>query len=187
MEVEKIKKMKYRHFVKHVKKLNANEIVKLSNKIGYPVFTRMCMGELNHKIVLLQDGAAAIVENNDGQILLQSRIDRELWGLPGGCQELGESFRDTIIREVKEEAGLDIKKSDLKLIDVVSGITRTNFYPNGDVVINNTVLFYINNYDGSLNWNTESKEMKFFSMNSLPENLMDRDLIKTYLEKVNEN
>ncbi|MFI3308045.1 MAG: DNA mismatch repair protein MutT, partial [Mycoplasmatota bacterium] len=70
---------------------------------------------------------------------------------------------------------------------VVSGITRTNFYPNGDVVINNTVLFYINNYDGSLNWNTESKEMKFFSMNSLPENLMDRDLIKTYLEKVNEN
>ena len=43
--------------------LNTEEIKKLSNVIGYPVFIRMCMGELRHKIPILQDGSAAIIEN----------------------------------------------------------------------------------------------------------------------------
>jgi hypothetical protein len=29
-----------------------------------------------------------IVENERGEILLQKRLDRELWGLPGGVNEL---------------------------------------------------------------------------------------------------
>lgn len=50
------------------------------------------MGALNHKFVLLQDGASAIILNDKKQILLQKRIDNDKWGLPGGCQELGERF-----------------------------------------------------------------------------------------------
>ena len=50
------------------------------------------MGELKHRFVLLQDGAAAVILNDKKQILLQSRADRDKWGLPGGCQELGERF-----------------------------------------------------------------------------------------------
>ena len=42
----------------------------------------MCMGELRHKFVLLQDGAAAIILNDKGQILLQRRADRDKWGVP---------------------------------------------------------------------------------------------------------
>ncbi len=63
-------------------KLETNEIIELSNIIGYPVFTRLCMGALMHKFVLLQDGAAAIIVNENGQILLQSRADNDRWGLP---------------------------------------------------------------------------------------------------------
>ena len=65
----------------------------------YPVFTRMCMGTLKHDFVLLQDGAAIIIENEKGEILLQSRADRDKWGLPGGCQNLGERFEETIIEK----------------------------------------------------------------------------------------
>ena len=138
------------------------------------------MGVLKHKFVLLQDGAAAIIVNENGQILLQSRADRDRWGLPGGCQELGERFQDTVIREIKEETNLDVKEEDLELIDIVSGASRRNDYPNGDVVINNTALYCIRKYSGELKWDSESKEMRFFDLDNLPENQNDPDLIETY-------
>lgn len=174
----------YEELVTLVNKLESDEIIELSNIIGYPVFTRMLMGELRHKFVLLQDGAAAIIVNDKGQILLQSRADRDKWGLPGGCQELGERFQDTIIREIKEETNLDVNEEDLELIDIVSGSSRRNDYPNGDIVINNTAFYCIRKYSGELKWDTESKEMRFFDLDKLPVNQHDPDLIKLYLKKV---
>ena len=173
----------YEDLVKIIEPLTSDEIIELSNVIGYPVFTRLCMGVLKHRFVLLQDGAAAIIVNNEGQILLQSRADRDKWGLPGGCQELGERFQDTVLREVKEETNLDVKEEDLELIDIVSGASRRNDYPNGDVVINNTALYCIRNYSGELKWDSESKNMKFFDLDNLPENQNDPDLIEIYKRK----
>ena len=103
----------YEELIDIINKLSTDETIELSNIIGYPVFTRLCMGALKHKFVLLQDGAAAIIVNDKGQILLQSRTDNDRWGLPGGCQELGERFEDTVIREVKEETRLDVKVNRL--------------------------------------------------------------------------
>lgn len=167
--------------------LSSTEIIELSNIIGYPVFTRLCMNELNHRFVLLQDGASAIIINDKNQILLQSRADRNMWGLPGGCQELGERFQDTIIREVKEETNLDVKEEDLELIDIVSGSSRRNSYPNGDVVINNTVLYCIRKYSGTLRWDSESKDMQFFDLDNLPKNKIDVDLIEVYIKHFDKN
>lgn len=180
LSTQEKRNIKYNDLVNIINKLSADEIIELSNIIGYPVFTRLCMGILQHKFVLLQDGAAAIIVNENGQILLQSRADRDKWGLPGGCQELGERFQDTIIREIKEETNLDVDEDDLELLDIVSGSTRRNDYPNGDVVINNTALYCIRNYSGELKWDTESKEMKFFDLDSLPQNQNDPDLIEIY-------
>ena len=179
----KIREMDYDSLVSVVDELSEEEITKLSKLVGYPVFARLCMGRLAHKFVLLQDGASAIIENDKGQILLQSRADRNKWGLPGGCQEVGESFKETIIREIKEETNLDVKMSDLDIIDIVSGSSRKNSYPNGDVVYNNTVLYLIKNYTGTLKWNKESKEMKFFDIDDLPNNQNDADLINIYINK----
>ena len=168
--------------------LSADEIIEISNKVGYPVFTRKCMGKLQHKFVLLQDGAAAIIVNEQGQILMQSRADRDMWGLPGGCQELGETMEETVVREVKEETNLDVREEDLTTIGVISGPTRRSEYPNGDVVINNTVLFLIDKYQGEVKFNQESKDMKFFDLDNIPENQHDPDLVeayKKYLVKTN--
>lgn len=176
----------YDELIEIINKLTPNEIIELSNIIGYPVFTRLCMGVLKHKFVLLQDGAAAIIVNENGQILLQSRADNERWGLPGGCQELGERFEDTVIREIKEETNLDIKEENLELIAIVSGNSRRNEYPNGDVVINNTALYCVRNYSGNLKWNSESKSMKFFDLDNLPTNQNDPDLIEIYKKYLNE-
>ena len=174
----------YQELVSIINNLSPNEIIELSNIIGYPVFTRLCMNTLKHKFVLLQDGAAAIIVNENNEILLQSRADRDKWGLPGGCQELGERFEDTVIREIKEETNLDVKEEDLELIAVVSGDSRRNEYPNGDVVINNTVLYCVKKYSGELKWDSESKEMKFFDLDNLPQNQNDPDLIEIYKKHI---
>jgi ADP-ribose pyrophosphatase YjhB (NUDIX family) len=174
----------YQELVNIINNLSPNEIIELSNIIGYPVFTRLCMDTLKHKFVLLQDGAAAIIVNENGQILLQSRADRDKWGLPGGCQELGERFEDTVIREIKEETNLDVKEEDLELIAVVSGESRKNEYPNGDVVINNTILYCVKKYSGELKWDSESKEMRFFDLDNLPQNQNDPDLIEIYKKNI---
>lgn len=188
--LEKIKRLtsserrniSYDELVDIINKFSPDEIIELSNIIGYPVFTRLCMGVLNHKFVLLQDGAAAVILNDEGQILLQSRADNDRWGLPGGCQELGERFEDTIIREIKEETNLDVLEEDLDLIGIVSGNTRRKDYPNGDIVINNTALFCVRNYTGNLSWDEESKNMRFFDLDNLPLNQHDPDLIDAYIK-----
>lgn len=183
-DVKEIKEMDYDKLIELVNSLTPNEIIELSNQVGYPVFTRLCMGVLRHKFVLLQDGAAAIIVNENGQILLQSRADRNKWGVPGGCQELGERFEDTVIREVKEETNLDVTEENLELIGIVSGNSRRNEYPNGDVVINNTALYCVRNYSGELKCDSESKEMRFFDLDNLPLNQNDPDLIEIYKDYI---
>ena len=51
----------------------------------------------------------AVVTNDQGELLLQKRTDNELWGLPGGAMDIGESIREAVIREVKEETTLDVE------------------------------------------------------------------------------
>lgn len=171
--------------------MNLSYIINLRNSLK---------DELRH-MPLFQNGSAIIVENEKSEILLEERVDRNLWCLPGGLQELGETFEEVAVRELKEETGLDTKIEDLILINVISGETRKNSYPNGDIVYNNTILFLVNKYTGDLSTDyeeltdnnnqnfsmqKESKKLKFFDIQNLPDNLMDKDLIveyKKYKEK----
>ena len=70
-------------------------------------------------------------------------------------------------------------------IGIISGASRKNEYPNGDVAINNTVLYCIRNYSGELKWDSESKEMRFFDLDNLPQNQNDPDLIEIYRKSLN--
>jgi 8-oxo-dGTP diphosphatase len=52
--------------------------------------------------------AGAVVINEEGKILLV-RGPRRGWEYPGGQVEEGESIRDAVVREVKEETGIRIE------------------------------------------------------------------------------
>ena len=81
--------------------------------------------------------------------------------------ELYENIRDTAIRELKEEAG--ITAENLELVDVLSGKEYYFEYPNGDKMCTVIVLFKVVNYTGTIKVSdNESKELKFFSLNDLP-------------------
>ncbi|MEZ4666742.1 MAG: NUDIX domain-containing protein [Anaerolineae bacterium] len=57
----------------------------------------------------LRMGVACAVHDDAGHILLSLRGDLNIWNLPGGRLDLGESLEDAAIREVREETGLIIK------------------------------------------------------------------------------
>jgi 8-oxo-dGTP diphosphatase len=53
-------------------------------------------------------GVAAVARRRDGALLLVQRGDTGTWGLPGGTLEWGEPARETLRRELLEEAGATV-------------------------------------------------------------------------------
>ncbi|MFJ2045427.1 NUDIX domain-containing protein [Paenibacillus taichungensis] len=82
----------------------------------------------------------AIIRDHTGRILLQKRSDYGDWGLPGGGMEPGESIEETMIREVKEETGLDV--SSYELASIYTGEKMKYTYPDGNEVV--FVMFLFN-------------------------------------------
>ncbi len=148
---------------------------------GYIISLREKMKSEHYHDSIIQIGTSVIIENNRGEILLQKRSDNYQWGLPGGSQEPNETLEESAVREVKEETNLDIDKNDLKFITILSGKSRYYIYPNGDQVYNDTIIFYINRYEGQIKIDDESLDMRFFSLTELPDNLFDREAIDVFL------
>jgi ADP-ribose pyrophosphatase YjhB (NUDIX family) len=125
----------------------------------------------------LRPGVAAIVYNGEGRILLQRRSDNGLWGLPGGSVEIGESVRDAIVREVREETGLTVEV--VRLIGVYSDprvqIVR---YPDGNVVHYISSVFACRILSGTLQTCDETLDLKFFDPAQLPEDLVPMHRIR---------
>ena len=68
-------------------------------------------------------GVGAIILDKD-RILLEKRKNspsKGKWSVPGGLVDLGETTEEAVIREVKEETGLEVY--DPRLVDVVSYIS----------------------------------------------------------------
>lgn len=65
---------------------------------------------------------------HEGKLLLVKRgvePAKGKWSIPGGAVELGETIRDAIVREVKEECGLDVKIALEKPMDAIDNLTMT--------------------------------------------------------------
>lgn len=60
-------------------------------------------------------GLGVVIVNNNGKILVGKRKNSHApyYSIPGGKLDLGESFEEGIIREVKEETDLDIREPEV--------------------------------------------------------------------------
>lgn len=63
----------------------------------------------------------------DGKIAMMHSLKYDYYKLPGGGIEEGEELRDTLVREVKEESGLVVKKETIKEFGYVRRIEKGLF------------------------------------------------------------
>lgn len=54
-----------------------------------------------------------VVFQGDKVLLIQDRYRPQYWGFPGGCIDPGELETEAVLREVKEEVGLDLSHFEL--------------------------------------------------------------------------
>ena len=73
---------------------------------------------------------------NNGKVLLQKPTNDNAFAFPGGHVEFGETNVQTLIREFKEEIGVDISVGDLKWVAEI-------FFPWGNKPCHQICLYYI--------------------------------------------
>jgi HAD superfamily hydrolase (TIGR01450 family) len=120
----------------------------------------------------ISPGVAAVITDADRRVLLVHRLDNGLWGLPSGHVERGETVRAAIIREVREETGLNVEV--VRLIGVYSDpASQTFVYPSGAAVQFVTCCFHCRAVGGEVRPDgRETRAVAFFDEAQLPHNLL---------------
>ena len=106
--------------------------------------------------------AAGVVFNERGEVLLVRRAIepyRGYWALPAGYQEIDEEPAATVVREVFEEAGVEIEVHGLLDLLFVTGDVRKPA---------NVAVFLCHAVGGVLKPGDEESEVAWFPLDALP-------------------
>jgi ADP-ribose pyrophosphatase YjhB (NUDIX family) len=129
----------------------------------------------------------AIVPNERGQLLLVHKTDNDLWALPGGAMDLGESMAETVAREVKEETDIDVAVTGV--VGIYTNPNHVMAYDDGEVRQQCSICFTTKLLGGQLGTSSETSEVEWVAtdrMNSLNIHPSMRLRIDHYLEQRSE-
>ncbi|TFG32944.1 NUDIX domain-containing protein [Candidatus Thorarchaeota archaeon] len=120
-------------------------------------------------------GVGAIVVGRKG--ILLARRDKSpgegLWSIPGGGVEIGENQRESVVREVLEETGIDCE-----VLELVSTADLITLDSSGKVEFH----FLLNHYLArALNESTKPEfpegEVAWFHPDRLPEDMVNQEIV----------
>ena len=121
--------------------------------------------KLDTRAAIFKDGKILLVHENNGT-----------WALPGGWVDVLESVGSNTIKEVKEETGLDVRNQKIIAIqDRNQHNTPSYAYGICKVFVLCELL------GGEFKENTETTEIKYFSLDEIPQNLANE---KTSMEQI---
>jgi 8-oxo-dGTP diphosphatase len=101
-------------------------IIILGTTVSYYIYSRIMINKKN-----IQIAVDAIIDDKQGNIILIKRKYppyKDYYALPGGAVEKGETQKQAVIREIKEETNLDIE-----IVDKIGVYDRPGRDPRGDV------------------------------------------------------
>jgi 8-oxo-dGTP diphosphatase len=115
----------------------------------------------------------AIIETGGGIILIKRKNPPPGWAIPGGFVDYGETIEDAVIREAKEETGLDIKL-----------IRQFHTYsdPKRDPRHHTVSTIFIASASGTPVAADDAKEAGIFTKDTLPEDIAfdHRQILEDY-------
>ena len=107
-------------------------------------------------------GAFAVIFDDQNRVLLSHRRDMDAWNLPGGGVEVEELPNEGVIREVREETGLEAEV--VRLVGVYGKIGRNEL----------VFTFVCRVTGGQLQATEESDESRYFSLEEIPSNTLKK-------------
>lgn len=112
--------------------------------------------------------AFGLIFDQQNRILLCHRRDYNLWNVPGGTTEAGEAPWETVIRELKEETGLDVE------IVRLAGIYNKS--EKNELVFS----FVCKIKGGELTLNEEADKIEYFDVNKIPVNISPKQIARIH-------
>jgi ADP-ribose pyrophosphatase YjhB (NUDIX family) len=111
-------------------------------------------------------GGQALVTDEHGRVLMQRRADSGNWSLPGGVMEIGETIGRAVVREVREETGLDVELTGI--LGLYTDPAHVIAYADGEVRQEFVVTFTARIVGGDLRGSEESTEARFVDPAEFP-------------------
>jgi len=117
---------------------------------------------------LLYVATRAVILADDGQVLFIRRRDNGNWALPSGGMELEETVFECMVREVREETGLEVHSATP--LAIYSGPKYDHTTDAGHPYQFIFITFRVDQWDGELLTETEETiDARFFNLDDLPE------------------
>jgi 8-oxo-dGTP diphosphatase len=101
----------------------------------------------------------------DRKVLVEKSVGKAYFIHPGGKIEAGESVKQALVRELKEEFSIDVREEDLELFDTNSAPAANS--PEVDVHME---VFMVKRWQGEITPASEVEEIRWLSSN-VPTNI----------------
>lgn len=150
---------------KRIRDLSA-EIISKQSDLSFDKVKGLFCSEEGYQTPKIETRAAIF---EDDKILMVREKD-ELWSLPGGWIDVNQTIKTNTIKEVKEEAGLDVKA-----VRIISLLDRNKY--NSPIYAYNVCKVFVlcEKIGGSFQPNIETSESHYFALDELPPLAIDKN------------